>query len=71
VVAGTVGALVMAAGDVGRRGEQRAAPRNPLAEIGVEEEPVPLVSAQRTGTVPDPVGHADAPDVVHHAAERA
>ena len=72
VVAGAVGALVVAGGDVGERGQQRAAAQDPLAQVGVQADPFPLLGAERAGTIPDPVRHADAPDVVHQrgAAER-
>ena len=65
VVAGAVDAFVVACGDVGERGEQRAAAQDPLAEVWVQPDALPLLGAEPTGMIPDPARDADLPDVVH------
>ena len=37
----------------------------------MEPDPLPLLDAERTGAIPDPVGHPDAPDVVHQRGATA
>ena len=65
VVAGAVGAFVVACGEVGERGEQGAAVQHPLAEVWVQPDSLPLLGAESAPVIPDPAWDADLPDVVH------
>ena len=65
VVAGAVDAFVVAGGEVGERGEQGAAAQDPLAEVWVQPDALPLLGAEPPGMIPDPARDADLPDVVH------